>query len=207
MIIETPKEGIMKRIIISLIVLTGFLSVIYAHKPLDNPTSSSDYRNAVHIEDPDVSYVIYHEVTKEHPRVWLKLEAEAGFRLYVSLGVPVIDRLKNYHPAVAVIGPGLPEAEFDFEIPDNMGAKVFESADVGEPRFFHEPITNTDSWIYIEEWVTLPEDGTYYVVGYHPDDVPGKLWVAPGTEEKWGLADIFKLPAIIRPVQEFHETR
>lgn len=195
----------MKRMVLTLVILTGVLSVSYAHKPLENPAASSDYHGAVLIEDPDVSYVIYHAVTEERPRVWLRLQTEASYQLYVSLGVPVIDRLKEYRPAVAIIGPGLPEASFDFEIPQGTGAVVFESEGVSEPRFFHESFTNTDSWIHIEEWVRLPEEGTYYIVGYHPENIPGKLWIAPGTEEKWGLSDIFKLPGIIRPVQEFHE--
>ncbi|MBN2380354.1 hypothetical protein JXM67_11200 [candidate division WOR-3 bacterium] len=191
-------------------VLTALLimsSLAVAHKPLSNPPGTSDFSGAIEIEEPDVSYVVYHEVTEERPRVWLRLEAEAGYNLYVSLGVPVIDRLTDYHPAVAVIGPGLPDKEFDFQIPHDMGAVVFTTDDIDEPRFFHEPFTGTDSWIYVEEWLTLPETGTYYVVAYHPENTPGKLWVAPGTKERWGIIDIFTLPSIIKPVRKFHERR
>ncbi|MBD3285485.1 hypothetical protein GF359_03545 [candidate division WOR-3 bacterium] len=190
------------RVMIGLIGLAGFT---FAHKPLENPSSSSDFHHAIQIEDPDVSYVVYHQVTEERPRVWLTLEAEAGYMLYVSLGVPVIERLTDYRPAVAVIGPGLPDKEFDLHTPEDMGAVIFETDDIDDPRFFHEPFTGTDSWIYIEEWVRLPETGTYYVVAYHPENTPGKLWVAPGTKEKWGIIDIFKLPSIVNPVREFHE--
>jgi len=192
------------RIFLVLLILASFL---YAHKPLNNPKESRDYQGAIDIEDPEVSYVVYHEVTEERPRVWLKLEAEAGHRLYVSLGVPVIERLGDYKPAVAVIGPGLPDREFDFDTPEGTGAVVFETEDIDEPRFFHEPFTGTDSWIYIQEWVTLPVTDTYYIVAYHPDDTPGKLWVAPGTKERWDFLDIFTLPAVIKPVREFHERR
>jgi hypothetical protein len=185
--------------------LTLGVSIIYAHKPLEDRPEANDYKGAVQIEDPRVSYVLYHEVTGDAPRVWLKLEAEADFSLYVSLGVPVIERLREYRPALAVIGPGLPEAELSFDIPAGMGAVVFITDSINEPRFFHEPFTGTDSWIYWEEYVTLPVAGTYYVVGYHPLDTPGKLWVAPGREEKWELSDILKMPGIIRSVREFHE--
>lgn len=191
----------------SIALVIAWIGVLAAHKPLDNYLGAKDYEGAIQIEDPDVSYVVYHEVTEERPRVWLKLNADAGYKLYVSLGVPVIDRLKEYHPALAVVGPGLPEVEFPFDHPDGLGAVVFTAESVATPEFFHEPFTGTDSWIYIQEWVTLPDTGTYYVVGYHPEDTPGKLWIAPGTKEQWGIGDIFSLPSIIRPVREFHEVK
>ncbi|NLI98044.1 hypothetical protein GX441_05210 [bacterium] len=190
---------------IQLIFSIFLLSFVYAHKPLEDNVKSSDYRNALKIENPDVSYVVYHEVSDSHPRIWLRLEAEKDYRLYISLGVPVINRLKNYRPAVALVGPGLPESKLPFKIPPSSGAILFETDSIINPEFFHEPITNTDSWIYIKKWITLPQSGTYYIVGYHPKDEPGKLWVAPGTKEQWGIGDIFRLPSIIKPVRQFHE--
>lgn len=181
--------------------------LLQAHKPISNTGTADESSRAIQIEDPAVSYVVYHEVTPQTPRVWLKLEVEARYSLYVSLGVPVIERLEDYRPALAVIGPGLPEVELPFDTPAEMGGVVFTTDSVTDPSFFHEPFTGTDSWIYVEEYVRLPQTGTYYIVGYHPLDTPGKLWVAPGRKERWGLGDIFKMPGIIRPVREFHEVR
>ncbi len=202
-------RGIIKEsITLVALLLLLWVSMLFAHKPLDNVLGAKDYEGAIQIEDPDVSYVVYHEVTADRPRVWLKLSNnEPGYKLYVSLGVPVIDRLKDYRPALAVVGPGLPEVELGFDYPDGLGAVVFTTDSVAAPEFFHEPFTGTDSWIYIKKWVALPDTGTYYVVGYHPENTPGKLWVAPGTAERWGIGDIFKLPSIIKPVREFHEVK
>jgi hypothetical protein len=79
----------------------------------------------------------------------------------------------------------------------------------GEPLFFHEPVTGTDSWILIETTVRLPATGRYYVVAY-PDDAtpPGdKLWMAIGTKERFGLADLLNLGKIKRFVRSFHEVQ
>lgn len=195
--------------------LTGLIYVslifpfasIRAHRPVEDPGNATSAASAVQIEDPDISQVIYHEVKKDSTQLWLTFEAKKGYNLYLSIGVPVIERLKTYRPALALIGPGLPDTRLPFEKPSGLGALVFYTDSVATPKFFHEPITGTDSWILLEKHVTLDAAGRYYVVAFSPEMKPGKLWVAIGEAERWGFGDIFKLPAISAEVRKFHEVK
>ncbi len=175
-----------------------------AHKPVSIGEIYPTFDRALWMEDIDVSQVAYSELTEVDHALWLAFDADAGTRLDLSLGVPVIDRLTGYRPSLAVVGPGLPTIELPFEAPPDAGAVVFETAGA-EPRFFHEPFTGTDSWILLEEAIDLPETGTYYVLAWPPDETVGKLWVAIGLREQFGLRDVLSLPKVVRDVRAFHE--
>jgi len=115
----------------------------------------------------------------ERPQAWLRFEGSQDQEIYLSVGVPLIDRLKSYRPAAALIGPGLertgplPGAP-GFEVPQGLGAKHYLPQ--GVPRFFHEPFTGTDSWIHIE--VTLKKD--LGQVRHVPGHLRGRTQQHPG---------------------------
>jgi hypothetical protein len=190
--------------------VTGLLVVLYsaatahAHKPAAIGGSYPTFDQALWVTDIDVSQVAYAELTDGDRALWLAFDAAAGTRLDLSLGVPVIDRLTDYRPSIAILGPGLPAIELPIETPPGSGGVIFDSAG-REPEFFHEPFTGTDSWILVEEAVDLPETGTYYVVAWPPGVIVDKLWVAIGVREEFGISDVLSLPTIIRDVREFHE--
>ena len=84
-------------------------------------------------------------------------------------------------------------------------AVIYPTADITDPKFFHEPFSGTDSWMLFEKTVTLSQSGRYYLVGYVPSGQPGKFWVALGKREAFGLNDIANLPQEIARVRAFHE--
>jgi hypothetical protein len=177
-----------------------------AHKP----AFSGDYDSpdeAWVVRDPEISIVLYQEITCELPVVWLTLEGEADFPLYIQLGVPVIDRLADYRPSVALVAPGLPEPETDlpFDLPDGSGIMVFDTDDVEEPDDFYEPFTQTESWVWVEETVELPETGTAWLVAWHPGNQTGKLWVATGTVEDFSDVEPAEFVEWSAAVKDFHE--
>jgi len=176
-----------------------------AHKPASIGGVFSTADQALRMEDIDVSQVVYSPLSAANSRLWLTFQATAGTTLDVSLGLPALDRLSDYRPNLAVLGPGLPPADLPFAIPSGVGGVVFASAARGEPRYFHEHVTGTASWILIDEAVSLPETGTYYVVAYPSGDLVDKLWVAIGTREQFGIRDLLSFPVIIRDVRNFHE--
>jgi len=96
-----------------------------AHRPTISDGRAVDLEHAIFVADPDLSQVVYHEVTADAAQLWLAFDATAGKSLHVQLGVPVLDRLKGYAPSVALVGPGLPEAELPFEIPEGWGGIVW----------------------------------------------------------------------------------
>lgn len=177
-----------------------------AHLPVFDDGTAGNSEQALVISDIGLSQVVYHEVTAPAQPLWIAFDATAGQELYFNPGVPAIDRLQDYRPTFALVGPGLPEADLPFPLPTGYGAIVYPTADITAPEFFHEPFSGTDSWILFEETVTLLQTGRYYLVGYVPSGEPGKFWVAVGKREAFGLEDIATLPEDIRRVRAFHES-
>jgi hypothetical protein len=180
---------------------------LWAHRPIFSDTAPSRYALALEIEDPTVSQVYYSTLDPASPQTWLGFTGTAGQSVYLSLGVPAIDRLRRFRPRLVLLGPGLEPIELPFAIPPGVGGRIFSPE--GEPRFFHEEFTGTDSWILIETTVRLPATGRFYVVAYPEESSPpgDKLWVAIGTKERFGLADLLSFGKIKRFVRSFHEVQ
>ena len=176
-----------------------------AHRPIFSEKTATSPETAVIIAEPDVSQVIYREITENTPQVWLAFDANEGYELFIQIGIPVLDRLKNFRPAMMVIGPGLPEGDFQIEIPNGMGGKDFSTDNVKEPRFFHEHFTGTDSWILRSETIIIPNSGRYYLVAYVPSKEYGKLWLSVGKKEVFGAADLAKFGEWKKRIRRFHE--
>lgn len=190
---------------IAILVLFIFTDLVFAHKPIWSEKSAVDANNAISLIDPNISQVVYRSLPSGPNQIWTTSTANAKFKLYVQIGVPVIERLKKFRPNLAVVGPGLPKTNLSFPIPDNYGATIIDTNSV-EPRFFHEPFTNTDSWILQSKTIELPQSGTFYVVAFDPNQTGGKLWISVGKKEKFGLADILNMGQTIKLVREFHES-
>jgi len=191
--------------IISIVLSMIFCSVAQAHRPIFSEKAATDPNTAVLIKQPAISQVIYREITEESKHVWLAFDANEGFELFIQIGVPVLDRLKKFRPAMLVAGPGLPEGKVKFELPEGAGSKNFTTDSVNDPRFFHEHFTGTDSWILRSETVVLPKSGMYYVVAYVPSRQNGKLWLSVGKKESFGLAEWAKFGEWKKRIRKFHE--
>jgi len=180
-------------------------STALAHRPTFSDGSASDANHALEVKDVDLSQVVYHEVTAQAQQLWLTFEAGEDQVLFVQIGVPVIERLADYRPSVAIVGPGFPEVALPFEVPDGLGARIIATDDVSSPRVFHEHFTDTRSWILKEEDIVLPATGRYYLVAYVPSNEVGKLWVSVGRREEFGLADLLKFRDWTIRARRFHE--
>lgn len=181
---------------------------VYGHRPIEAKQTPDRTERALRVRHPDHSQVYYAALEAEQPQAWFRFEGREQQELSLSVGVPVILRLKGYRPAAALIGPGLggaPADELQFEVPAGLGVRVFHSQ--GEPRFFHEPFTGTDSWIHIEQTVRLAQSGIYYLVAFTPRDPrPGdRLWMSVGTKERFKLWDLFSFRRWRRNIRRFHE--
>ncbi len=183
--------------------LAFLLPFSFAHKPSFGSYPSSD--SSFLVDDPNISIVVYQEISCENDQLWLSLAGTAGFEVYIQGGVPQIDRLADYKPHIALLAPGLPTTEdLPFPIPEGLGAKVFTPS--AEPSDFHEPFTQTDSWIWVEEYFTLPEDGPVYLVGWNEPQYTGKMWIATGTIEDFEGVSMTEFIEWGEYVNNFHET-
>ena len=185
--------------------LAGSLSTLtWAHKPsFGNDFSAPE--KAYTIEDPDISIVLYAEISCTEPVLWMEMDTEDRNEVWVELGVPMLDRLEDYRPSIAVVGPGLPEADLPFEIPDGMGATVYNTQDVDEPQDFYEPYTQTESWILYQAWVEVPPDSTVYLVAWDPEGFTGKLWVAVGKIEDFSGVGVDQFTEWVELTQAYYE--
>jgi hypothetical protein len=188
----------------------GFVLVVtqgtLAHQPTMSDGTAIDPDSAIELDDIQLSRVIYHEITEDAPSLWLTFDVDEPQSLFVSLGLPLLNRLESFRPAFAVLGPGLPAIDLPIEVPEGLGGLVFETDEVLEPEVFDEPFSGTSSWILREEDVDLPEAGTYFIVAFVPSGEAGKLWLAPGDREEFGLGDIIRLSGVLDEVRVFHET-
>ncbi len=160
---------------------------------------------AIQLTDPDVSQVVYGDLPVAHPSLWVAVDVPAATDLYVELGVPVINRLRSYRPQFAVLGPDLPALAIPAAVPAGLGGVLVVASSIGDATRFHEPVTDTDSWIVGEATVRLPSAGRYYVVAWSSSIIDGKAWVAVGHREAFGWSDLVTLPRVIDAVRSFYE--
>lgn len=177
----------------------------HAHKPRFSDGTAVDPQHALLVSDPVMSQVYYHEVTTAAPRLWLAFDLQKDQEVYLQLGMPVLQRLKGWRPAMALVGPGLPGTKLPFTMPGHHGGMLWKTDDVQNPQFFHEPFTGTDSWILKETRTKAPQTGRYYAVAFVPASTFGKLWLAIGTVEKFGPEDWAQMREWGTKVRAFHE--
>jgi len=200
---------------IQLILMTGFFGMnnaeVWAHKPSYADGGNGELETAHAIDNIDISMVLYKENTCESPQTWLTFTStQPGQQLFVQLGLPQLERLRERRPTVAVMAPGLPSVSqtstsLPFIVPDGFGVEVFDTADVSDGRPFFEFFTGTKSWIMHESHLTLPQMGQGYVVAWFPDNTSGKLWVAIGETEDFSEDDFALASYWIEKTQAFHE--
>lgn len=184
----------------------GLAGTALAHIPVFSDASTGTTpETAVFIDDATISHAVYHEVTDETARLWVTFDLQAGQEIYVQFGIPALDRLEDFRPAVAVLGPGLPALDLPFNTPDGLGGLLYTTADVDEPEYFYEKFTGTESWIFGELVDSAVETGKHYAVAYVPSGDLGKFWVAIGRREVFEPQDIAALPTLVPQVREFHE--
>lgn len=178
-----------------------------AHMPSLVDGAFADWREPFVVTDPEWSQVVYHRASCETPTLWLRVKVEAGQALFVQLGTPELPRQLGRRLQLAVLGSGLGDV-----VPAGLqgsgaaSAAVFEATVAASTPTFHEPFSDTHSRILVEQTVTLPAAGTYYVVARFVDGQAGKLWVSTGTIEKFDADAIKRVIPLLDEVKRFHET-
>jgi hypothetical protein len=153
-----------------------------AHRPLWDGNGAG----VTEIPNLTTSFAIYRDLESSGEVDFYAFEAEAGDELYAGINVPALRELESYGVSIALVGPGLPEVEYDVlpaEHPEGLGALIFPSV-AGED--FYEGRQQIE--------MDLPESGTYYLLAWNPDGETGKYVMDVGREEVFGPADLFRFP-------------
>lgn len=198
----TRQTRVVVVVVLAAMLLLATPSTSSAHTPIQDGQPHDRPEHALVVADPDLSQVAYQDMTGQSS-FWLAVDLAAGQPLYAQLGTPDIARLAEYHPQLALVGPGLGADDVPFEVPEGSGVRVLEPD--GPPTRFNEEFTGTRDRIWVTSLVPAPATGRYYLVAYGPSDVPGKVFVTVGLREQFGLNDLLTYHDTLLGVRAFHE--
>ncbi len=200
---------------VALLLMIVFLLVVNfsvaAHKYLG--TESLRTRDdPVMVPDHQVSWAAYEELEKEGQVDYYRFEAKKGEEIYASLIIPQIERLSDFEPELALIGPGLPEGTDSEVSSEDLPLDVREDEGIFVKRYkgdenevFFEPFTQTSYWERQVIRRKAPEDGTYFVSVWDAEKETGKYTLAIGEREDFGPGDILDYPSVWWKVRIFAE--
>jgi hypothetical protein len=156
------------------------------------------------IDDPTVSTALYATLDSRGDVDYFSFQGSAREVILLELTIPQIEGQESFAPTMALMGPGLPDAELPDEVvvPEGWGALVLEPPP-GPAATFYEPFSRTSYWERQEQRVTLPVGGQYVVAVWHPDDQVGRYTFVIGEKEKLGgdLAFPIKMRSYWTPVE------
>jgi hypothetical protein len=186
-------------------VVLALAGPVLAHLPVFSSGTPDGAADPIVVDDVTVSRVVYCELPAGNAGLWVAFDVQAGQAVSFRLGVPMIESLADYRPALVVIGPGLPAIDLPFQIPAGTGGLGLSAPAGAALTPFHEDFTGTDSWLVGDLDVQFPQSGRYYAVAYVPGNQAGKLWLALGDREVFGLEQVATFGDIVNRVRAFHE--
>ena len=201
-----------------ILLMIGFIilnsSSTIAHRPLntDGPGTRS---NPLFVPNHEISWAAYNSLNSANEVDYYQFEAEKGDSIYASIVIPVIDRLENFSPQFALIGPeldndyaGLNQKEIEDRLEIKAGEGVIVKNYTGQrTETFFEPFTQTTYWEKQEATIIAPTSGKYYLAVFSNQNEQGKYVLSIGRREKWGFKDLGSYPKIWWDVRMFTENR
>jgi glycerol-3-phosphate acyltransferase PlsY len=159
----------------------------WAHQPFFEETDTSPDRPWP-ISDPSVSTAVYATLESATDVDVFTFEGMRDQTVYLSLVIPQIPGQENFVPAMALIGPGLSGDGTVLPAAVRIcgeGVEMIPPPE-GPPSTFFELFTRTSYWERQKRSVTLPADGSYRVVVWHPQGEVGRYVFVIGQKERLG---------------------
>lgn len=192
---------------ITIVFVFNITFITAAHKPV-NVNFPATKQSPILIKDHQISRAAYTELKAVKEVDYFKFEAKANEEIYANLLIPDLERLKDFDPTIALIGPGLPQ---DYEVKNvtldlaaNEGVIIKRYSSKRLETFF-EPFTQTNYFVKQTLTKKAPVDGTYYLAVFDENNKKGKYVFAIGRKEKWEINEIIKLPKIWWDTRMFME--
>jgi hypothetical protein len=201
------KEPIRKTKVLPLVLVLLLTALVVpsalAHQPYFEETDI-EAGKPWEIDDATISTALYATLESRNDVDYFSFEGSAQEVILLELTIPQIEGQENFAPTMALMGPGLPDAELPegVVVPEGGGAWVIEPPP-GSPTTFYEPFSRTSYWEQQEERVTLPAGGQYVVAVWHPGGQVGRYTFVIGEKEKLGgdLAFPIKMRSYWTPVE------
>jgi hypothetical protein len=181
------------------------------------------------IPEIGISRAAYRQLSSTSQVDVYEFRATAGQEIYVQITVPVIERQRDFAPALVLVSmdPGAagfrdalvqggsvfdPDHEIVHEVLGRGDASGHDEPavlavrfDGGQPVVFDEPFTGTRYWIRQTLTVRAPTGGTYRIGVWDEEGAVGKYVLAPGRAEKFGAGDLLGFPGVRIKVRGFCE--
>lgn len=185
--------------------------VASGHKYLETE-GGNGREDPILVSDHQISWAAYEELKNEDQVDYYRFTANSGEEIYASLLIPKIDRLSQFKPELALIGPGFEEgittkpAQFPLDVRNGEEFLVKRYEGSNEESFF-EPFTQTNYWEHQVIRKQVTEDGTYHLAVWSQEGKTGKYVLAIGEREAFGPQDILEYPSVWWKVRIHNEKR
>lgn len=202
----------MMRTLLFILVFTCCSLTADAHKPLDTAEPATKAQPIV-IRAPQKSWVAYNRLSgNKDLDYYLLAEVRKGDPIDATLLVPAIDRLADFHPSLALLGPGLPvetgslsEEILDTFLQIDPAEGVMVKTGKRAAETFFEPFTQTKYWPRQSIHLRAPESGRYYLAVFDLNGQGDKYVLSIGQQEDWKGKDLLQFPKIWWQVRMFAE--
>jgi hypothetical protein len=170
----------------------SLIQTVAAHVPLFMEGGHT-LDEAVLIENPTKSWVIYSTIDEVAEPHYFYFELQAGERIRLILNIPVPDGIRGFRPRLALMGNSLSNlstAPEYLEIPSGAGVMILEPT-TGHPEY--EGFTPTSFYELYDLDMIAPSTGRYYLAYYEPT-MTGNFAVAIGYQEIFTFTEWITVP-------------
>lgn len=174
------------------IVLFALSVAASAHQPFfEDKEFSAEYPG--HIKDPTISTAMYATLETPNNVDYYSFNGSKGQSILLSITIPQITGQKNFTPTMALMGPGLPAGDLPNQIlkPQDSGVLILPSP--ANATSFFEPFSRTSYWTRQEQYVKLPNNGSYLVAVWDDNGQVGRYVFVIGDREIPGGDPAFAL--------------
>jgi hypothetical protein len=182
----------MKRLLLLSIALIFLSAPALSHQPYFEEKDITK-ESAWHIEDATISTAVYSTLETPDDVDYFTFAAASSQDILLSLTIPQIEGQENFAPTMVLMGPGFPEGPLPSKVvsPEGVGILILPAPD--NATEFFEPFSRTSYWTRQEEWVVIPENGTFTVAVYDQDNKIGRYVFVIGDREVLGGDPAFPL--------------
>lgn len=196
----TRRRALWAAVGLAVVSMLLIASTSEAHQPIYKYASEdiSTFAHAKVVDSAEISYAYYAELLPGGADIY-EIYTRPGQVANPCLLVPMQDRLKDFTPTMAIVGPGITSTSTLAGLPDSLdgsvrGLVLDYKHDLSNRPVEFEPFTQTSYWKDQEYRGTYPGYGPYFVLVWDKMNRGGRYVLTLGQEEQVSPADVLKFP-------------